>query len=323
MAAKSDVAILENSHESFKPFETTTGIKFVSAGLAASFAEIVTMAIDTSKVRLQIQGENIITLAEKNGVVSQSHHVKQYRGLFGTLMTIAREEGVRSLYSGIVPAIHRQLAFASIRIGLYDSVKKFYGDDGSGDHPRILTKIAASITTGTMAVCLFQCTDVVKIRMQASGTKNARYTGAFNAYYTIYHHEGVPGLWKGSFANIARLSLVNVSEVVVYDIIKSFFLAKELLHDRIPLHLISAFGAGFAATVIASPVDVVKTRFMNSPPGQYRSALHCAASTMKHNGPTAFYKGFTPNFIRLGSWNIVMFLTYEQLKRAIASFKSS
>lgn len=206
-------------------------------------------------------------------------------------MTIARQEGVRSLYSSLVPAVHRQLAFASIRIGLYDSVKKIYGDDGSGNHPKVLTKIAASITTGTVAVCLFQCTDVVKIRMQASSIKNARYTGAFNAYHTIYLQEGAAGLWKGSFANIARLSLVNVSEVVVYDIIKSFFLAKELLQDRIPLHLISAFGAGFVATVIASPVDVIKTRFMNSPAGQYTSALQCAVSTLKHNGPTAFYKG--------------------------------
>lgn len=40
--------------EGYKRFETTTGVKFVSAGLAASFAEIVTMPIDTSKVRLQV-----------------------------------------------------------------------------------------------------------------------------------------------------------------------------------------------------------------------------------------------------------------------------
>lgn len=306
------------SNDGFKPFETTTGVKFVSAGLAASVAEIVTMPIDTSKVRLQIQGEDAIGQAAKDSA-SAASHIKKYRGLFGTMLTVAREEGVRSLYSGLVPAIHRQLGFASIRIGLYDRVKELYGDDGRGTHPRVFTKIAASITTGTLAVCLFQCTDVVKIRMQASGVKNAPYSGAFNAYRTIYIEEGVKGLWKGSFANIARLSLVNISEVVVYDIIKSFFLAKQLMHDNIPLHFVSAIGAGFAATVIASPVDVVKTRFMNSREGQYRSALHCAVETMKHNGPTAFYKGFTPNFIRLGSWNIVMFLTYEQLKRAIST----
>ena len=31
-------------------------------------------------------------------------------------------------------------------------------------------------------------------------------------------------------------------------------------------------------------------------------------------GPLAFYKGFIPNFGRLGSWNVIMFLTLEQVK---------
>ena len=30
-------------------------------------------------------------------------------------------------------------------------------------------------------------------------------------------------------------------------------------------------------------------------------------------GPMAFYKGFIPNFGRLGSWNVIMFLTLEQV----------
>lgn len=31
-------------------------------------------------------------------------------------------------------------------------------------------------------------------------------------------------------------------------------------------------------------------------------------------GPLAFYKGFLPNFGRLGSWNVIMFLTLEQVR---------
>lgn len=61
--------------------------------------------------------------------------------------------------------------------------------------------------------------------------------------------------------------------------------------DNFPCHFISAFGAGFCATVVASPVDVVKTRYMNSPPGQYRSPLDCMLKLLIHEGPTAFYKG--------------------------------
>lgn len=61
--------------------------------------------------------------------------------------------------------------------------------------------------------------------------------------------------------------------------------------DNLPCHFVSAFGAGFCATVVASPVDVVKTRYMNSPPGQYQNPLDCMLKTVTQEGPTAFYKG--------------------------------
>lgn len=74
---------------------------------------------------------------------------------------------------------------------------------------------------------------------------------------------------------------------------------------------------GFCATLCASPVDVVKTRYMNSAPGTYRGAIDCGLQTFMKEGPSAFYKGFLPSFSRLVSWNIVMWLTYEQAKRLV------
>lgn len=58
-----------------------------------------------------------------------------------------------------------------------------------------------------------------------------------------------------------------------------------------PCHFTAAFGAGFCTTVVASPVDVVKTRFMNSGNGQYSSAINCALTMLKNEGAAAFYKG--------------------------------
>ena len=34
-------------------------------------------------------------------------------------------------------------------------------------------------------------------------------------------------------------------------------------------------------------------------------------------GPMAFYKGFIPNFGRIGSWNVAMFLSFEQIKKLV------
>ncbi|XP_004382016.1 putative mitochondrial transporter UCP3 isoform X2 [Trichechus manatus latirostris] len=294
-----------------KPSEVppTTAVKFLGAGMAACFADLLTFPLDTAKVRLQIQGEN---------QAAQAAQSMQYRGVLGTLLIMVRTEGPRSPYNGLVAGLQRQMGFASIRIGLYDSVKQFYTTSPDSG---VTTRILAGCTTGAMAVTCAQPTDVVKVRFQASihlGPRSDRkYSGTMDAYRTIAKEEGVRGLWKGTLPNITRNAIVNCAEMVTYDIIKEKLLDCHLLTDNFPCHFMSAFGAGFCATVVASPVDVVKTRYMNSPPGWYRNPLHCMLKMVTQEGPTAFYKGFTPSFLRLGSWNVIMFVTYEQLKRAL------
>ncbi|XP_038611173.1 mitochondrial brown fat uncoupling protein 1 [Tachyglossus aculeatus] len=284
----------------------TPGVRFLGAGAAACIADLLTFPLDTAKVRLQIQGEAQVPSAIK------------YKGVLGTIVTLVKTEGPRSLYSGLIAGLQRQMSFASIRIGLYDTVKQLYanGKETAGIGSRIL----AGCTTGGMAVVIAQPTDVVKVRFQAQSNLHGakpRYSGTLQAYKSIAAEEGVRGLWKGTLPNVTRNAIVNCTELVTYDVIKETILKHNLLTDNLPCHFLSAFGAGFCTTVVASPVDVVKTRYMNSPPGQYLSALNCAWTMLTREGPTAFYKGCVPSFLRLGSWNIVMFVSYEQLKRAM------
>ncbi|XP_051893454.1 mitochondrial brown fat uncoupling protein 1 [Pristis pectinata] len=293
----------------------TPAVQFLSAGTAACIADLITFPLDTAKVRLQIQGE---------AAKCQGSKSVKYRGAVGTVLTMIRTEGPRSLYSGLVAGLQRQMSFASIRIGLYDSVKKFYSR--GNEHTSIGTSTLAACTTGGLAVALAQPMDVVKVRFQAQGNVQGvqkRYNGTLQAYKSIFKAEGVQGLWKGTCPNIARNAIVNCSELVTYDIIKETILRNKLLTDNFPCHFLSAFGAGFCATVVASPVDVIKTRYMNSAPGQYKSALQCAQTMLLKEGPTAFYKGFAPSYLRLGSWNVVMFVSYEQLKRAMMLVRQS
>ncbi|XP_006012782.1 mitochondrial uncoupling protein 2 isoform X2 [Latimeria chalumnae] len=261
----------------------TATVKFVGAGTAACIADLITFPLDTAKVRLQIQGESKSTGGGKS---------IKYKGVFGTITTMVRTEGPRSLYNGLVAGLQRQMSFASVRIGLYDSVKEFYtkGAENAGIGSRLL----AGCTTGAMAVTVAQPTDVVKVRFQAQarmGDNARRYNGTMDAYRTIAREEGIRGLWKGTPPNITRNAIVNCAELVTYDLIKETLLKHKLMTDNLPCHFVSAFGAGFCTTVVASPVDVVKTRYMNSTPSQYSSAFNCALVMLTKEGPTAFYKG--------------------------------
>ncbi|KAF5940934.1 hypothetical protein HYC85_022101 [Camellia sinensis] len=91
--------------------------------------------------------------------------------------------------------------------------------------------------------------------------------------------------------------------------------------DNVFTHMLSGLGAGFFAVCIGSPVDVVKSRMMGD--STYKITLDCFIKTLKSEGPLAFYKGFIPNFGRLGSWNVIMFLILEQAKMFVRSIESA
>ncbi|XP_013403442.1 mitochondrial uncoupling protein 2 [Lingula anatina] len=304
--------------------EFTLGTKILSAGLAACTADVITFPLDMAKVRLQIQGESALISACGAHLAGAP---PKYHGVFGTIRTIVIHEGARGLYGGLVAGLQRQMCFASVRIGLYDHVKGYYHSffNRPVSEPHIGIRILAGVTTGALAVQIAQPTDVVKVRMQAqgNGVLPKRYDSAFSAYKTIAKQEGIRGLWKGTIPNMTRNAVVNCCELVSYDIIKEKILDYDLMSDNMPCHFVSGFGAGFVTTVIASPVDVVKTRFMNSGKGTYRGAFHCATKMLMEEGPMAFYKGFTPSFLRLGSWNIAMFVCFEQYKRFMYRAKAS
>jgi len=184
------------------------------------------------------------------------------------------------------------MCFASVRLGMYDSVKTVYQSilNERPDSLQIFTRILAGLTTGGMAVMLAQPTDVVKIRFQAGSSKKL-YNSTIQAYRSIGREEGVKGLWKGAMPNIGRNAVVNVSEIVCYDIIKDCLLHYANMQDNIKCHFTAAVIAGFVTTVAASPIDVVKTRYMNSPKGKYTGAIDCAIRMANQEGLTAFYKG--------------------------------
>ncbi|CAI0424396.1 unnamed protein product [Linum tenue] len=288
---------------------------FASSAFAACFAEICTIPLDTAKVRLQLQ---------KSAISGDVLTAPKYNGMLGTVATIAKEEGAASLWRGIIPGLHRQCLFGGLRIGLYEPVRDFYvGPNFVGDVP-LSKKILAALTTGAVGIAIANPTDLVKVRLQSEGKLPPgvprRYSGALSAYSTIARQEGFAALWTGVGPNIARNAIINAAELASYDQVKETILKIPGFKDNAVTHLFAGLGAGFFAVCIGSPVDVVKSRMMGDP--TYKSTIDCFVKTLKNDGPLAFYKGFIPNFGRLGSWNVIMFLTLEQAKKFVRSLES-
>lgn len=109
-----------------------------------------------------------------------------------------------------------------------------------------------------------------------------------------------------------RNSIINAAEIASYDQYKEFFTQSCGFNPvAFYTHFVCAFGAGFNAVIVGSPVDVLKTRMMNAAPGQPTGLGGIVVDIVKNQGLGTFYKGFSANFMRLGSWNVVMFVTLE------------
>ena len=70
---------------------------------------------------------------------------------------------------------------------------------------------------------------------------------------------------------------------------------------------------------MSTPFDVIKTRVMNqgSTSTLYRGPLDCLVKTVRTEGPLAMYKGFAPTYFRLAPWQLIFFVSAEQLSLVI------
>lgn len=272
----------------------------VSLGLsltAATVAELATMPLDTAKVRLQLQSQQSTTAV-------RSH----YKGLVDCLAKMAKQEGIPSLWKGVTAGLQRQAVFAPIRIGLYEPVRNFYmGEEAvaRGDLPSLGQKILSGWTTSAFAISVASPADVVKVRLQAQGRAPPEvprlYNGVLDAYSKIAKTEGIKGLWTGYVPNLVRNSVISAVELATFDQMKEI-LAKAGFANDWKSQLTAGLSAGLAATLIGSPVDVVKTRVMNARSidgvKEFSGAIDCAIKILKNEGPLGFYKVcLTPSFV--------------------------
>ncbi|XP_058806604.1 mitochondrial uncoupling protein Bmcp isoform X2 [Phymastichus coffea] len=236
------------------------------------------------------------------------------------IIQISKQEGYKALYSGISSAILRQATYGTIKFGTYYSLKQSAMDKW-GSNDLVLINIVCAALAGAISSAIANPTDVVKVRMQVTGIETNMTL--FGCFQDVYHHEGVRGLWRGVGPTAQRAAIIAAVELPIYD-----FSKKELipfLEDSVANHFISSFIASMGSAVFSTPIDVVRTRLMNqrrfrsncrsSSLDIYSSSMECFIQTCKNEGFFALYKGFLPTWLRMGPWNIIFFITYEQLKK--------
>ncbi|XP_047107357.1 mitochondrial uncoupling protein Bmcp [Schistocerca piceifrons] len=280
---------------------------FVYGGLASCAAEFGTFPIDTTKTRLQIQGQKI----------DSNYAELKYRGMIDAFCKITKKEGFGALYAGIWPAVLRQATYGTIKFGTYYSLKRIVSQGKEDD---VAVNVCCAVIAGMVSSAIANPTDVLKVRMQVLGGQR----GLLDCFQEVYRYEGVGGLWRGVGPTAQRAAVIAAVELPVYDFCKQHLMTT--FGDHVANHFISSFIASLGSAVASTPIDVVRTRLMNQRKLKavtrdtksvriYTGSIDCLVQTVKNEGFLALYKGFIPTWVRMGPWNIIFFVTYEQLKQ--------
>ncbi|XP_013388976.1 mitochondrial substrate carrier family protein ucpB-like [Lingula anatina] len=293
--------------------------RFALAGTSNMCAAAVTNPIDVIKIRMQLDNE----LTKGGGSVFKDRY---YQGFLKGGVRIVHDEGVRGLYKGLPASLMREGSYSTIRLGAYEPMKKLFGATDPA-HTPLWKKICAGAVSGSIGSAIATPTDLVKVRMQAEGKlktgQSARYNSTLSAFSDIAAVEGVRGLWTGVGPTVQRAAILTATQIPTYDHTKHTLLNSGLMTEGIPLHITSSMVAGFMTAVTTSPVDVVKTRVMNQKKMEgkhghlYKSSWDCVVKTVRSEGILGLYKGFFPNWMRIGPHTIVTFFIFEQLRKAV------
>ncbi|XP_077978623.1 mitochondrial substrate carrier family protein ucpB-like [Glandiceps talaboti] len=298
-------------------------VRYLLAGTSCMCAAFVTNPIDVIKIRLQLEGE----LAAQKGTGVAVFKNRYYDGFIRGGVKIVKDEGVRGLYKGVFPSLLREGTYSTIRLGAYEPLKGFLGATDPA-HTPLYKKITAGATSGAIGSSIATPTDLIKVRMQAEGRlatgQQKRYRSTFHAFSDIIHHEGVKGLYRGVGPTVQRAAILTATQIPSYDHSKHFLLNTGVMKEGPVLHVICSFFAGFMTAATTSPVDVVKTRIMSQHikgvakgEHKYKHSFDCFNKIIRTEGVLGLYKGFIPNWVRIGPHTVISLFLFEQFRKLV------
>lgn len=178
---------------------------FASGAMAGAMATTATYPLDLLRTRFAAQGTE-----------------KIYRGLFGAVSDIARDEGKWGYFRGWSAAVGSIVPYMGLFFTSYEFFHKRLGKldlpFSSGD---AVAGVAASVLAKTFTFPL----DLVRKRLQIQGPTRARYVhtnipiykGVWRGLYAIWQREGVKGWYRGLTVSLVKAAPASAVTMYVYE----------------------------------------------------------------------------------------------------------
>ncbi|KAI7180548.1 hypothetical protein KC360_g133 [Hortaea werneckii] len=266
---------------------------FALGSIAGAFGAFMVYPIDLVKTRMQNQ---------------RSARVGQllYKNSWDCATKVVRNEGVRGLYSGVLPQLVGVAPEKAIKLTVNDLVRGKFTDPKTGNIA-LSAELLAGGAAGGCQVVFTNPLEIVKIRLQVQGEalKAAAREGeqvTKRSALWIVRHLGLVGLYKGASACLLRDVPFSAIYFPAYSHLKRDYFGESPTKKLGILQLLTAGAiAGMPAAYLTTPCDVIKTRLqVEARKGDvaYTGLRDAASKVWRDEGFKAFFKGGPARILR-------------------------
>lgn len=280
---------------------------FALGSVAGAFGATVVYPIDLVKTRMQNQRKVLHT------------DTLFYKNSWDCFKKVIANEGVRGLYSGLLPQLVGVAPEKAIKLTVNDLVRGLLADDKG--NIKLWAEIVAGGMAGSCQVIFTNPLEIVKIRLQVQGEQGAAEGVAKRSALSLVRQLGFFGLYKGASACLLRDLPFSAIYFPAYAHLKKDYYGEGPGHRlNIWQLLVSGAVAGIPAAYLTTPCDVIKTRLqVEARAGQtsYHGLRHAAKTIWKEEGFRAFFKGGVARILRSSPQFGCTLAAYEVLHRIL------
>ncbi|XP_052575728.1 probable mitochondrial glutathione transporter SLC25A40 [Peromyscus eremicus] len=305
--------------------------QMIASCTGAILTSLMVTPLDVIKIRLQVQNNPFPKgkcFVYSNGLMdhmcvcdngSKKAWYKKpgnFQGTLDAFLKILRNEGIKSLWSGLPPTLVMAIPATVIYFTCYEQLSAFLRTKLGENETRI--PIVAGIVARFGAVTVISPLELIRTKMQS---KKFSYKELHGFVSGKVSEEGWISLWKGWAPTLLRDVPFSAMYWYNYEILKNWLCEKSGLYEpTFMINFTSGALSGSFAAVATLPFDVVKTQKQTQlwtyesgkvPVPLRLSTWAIMKNIIAENGFSGLFTGLIPRLVKIAPACAIMISTYE------------
>jgi len=291
----------------------------VAGAFAGCISRLVVQPLDVIKIRLQVQVES--------SMMSQ-----KYSSARQAFSSIIREEGLKGLWRGTVPAQMLSIPYCAVQFATLRVVRDVCANLKVDETKnKQLISFGSGAAAGVVATFASYPFDYLRTVLAAQG-EPAVFRTTWDAALHTLETRGIRGLYAGVAPTFLEIVPYAALQFGVYDLLRERWDSLQISGNQATKSFVCGLAAGILAKAATHPLDVLKKRYQVAGlPRSLRygrrvsqnvsrlSLVQYAATMYRHEGIRGFYRGLNPSLLKAAPSAAVTLTAFELARAALVS----